>query len=126
MLGLGPGEIILVAVVIIVVVGPDRLPHFMRAAGRMYGQLRRTADEMRRAFVLEADRQDASARYEEIKRRREMATHAEPPVPGGVAQQKRTLKPSEEEAHQEVHAQVEQAMKQRHQVASEPVEVGEE
>jgi len=70
LLGLGPGEIILVALAVIVVIGPDRLPHFMRSAGRMYGQLRRAADEMRRSLVLEADRQDAEDRYQEMRRRR--------------------------------------------------------
>ena len=73
MLGLGPAEILFVALVIIVVVGPDRLPRFMRTAGRLYGQLRRAADEMRRSLVLEADRQDANERYEELRRRRAAA-----------------------------------------------------
>ena len=75
MLGLGPGEIILVLIVVIVVVGPDRLPQFMRGAGRLYSQFRRAADEMRRSLVLEADRQDAEARYEEMQRRRDEQPH---------------------------------------------------
>ena len=77
MLGLGPGELLLVLIVVIVVVGPDRLPQFMRGAGRLYSQLRRAADEMRRSLVLEADRQDAEARYEEMQRRRGEAPHVE-------------------------------------------------
>ena len=80
MLGLGPGEIILVALAVIVVIGPDRLPHFMRSAGRMYGQLRRAADEMRRSLVLEADRQDAEERYQEMRRRRAEGPDERPTV----------------------------------------------
>lgn len=88
MLGLGPGEIILVALAVIVVIGPDRLPHFMRSAGRMYGQLRRAADEMRRSLVLEADRQDAEERYQEMRRRRAEGQEVTPEVEsqGAVSQ----------------------------------------
>ena len=73
MLNLGLGEILVIAALILVVVGPDRLPFFMRWAGRQYGTLRRAADDMRRAFVLEADRQDADARYRELQERRRKA-----------------------------------------------------
>lgn len=71
MLSLGFWEIVVIAVLAIVVVGPERLPYVMRSIGRYYGQMRRMADEMRRAMVLEADRQDAEIRYAEMKRRRE-------------------------------------------------------
>ena len=73
MLGLGLGEIILIAIVILVVVGPDRLPKFMRTAGRIYGQFRRAADEMRRTLTLEADRQDAEERFKRLQERRKKA-----------------------------------------------------
>ena len=76
MLGLGIGEILLIAIVLLVVVGPERLPKFMRTAGRIYGQMRRTADEMRRALVLEADRQDAEDRYQKLQERRRTAAEA--------------------------------------------------
>lgn len=70
MLGLGWGEILLVAGVALVVVGPERLPRLLRDLGRMYGQVRRTADELRRSFVLEAERQDAEERYQKLQERR--------------------------------------------------------
>jgi Tat protein translocase TatB subunit len=85
MLGLGPGEILLVAVVVIVVVGPDRLPQFMRGAGRLYSQFRKAADEMRRSLVLEADRQDAESRYGEMQRRRKEALEKTPESPSSGA-----------------------------------------
>lgn len=76
MLSIGLSEILLIAVVAIVIVGPERLPHVMRQLGRWYGQLRRAADELRRAFVLEADRQDAEERYSKLQERRRSAAEA--------------------------------------------------
>ena len=65
MFSFGFGEILIIGVVLLLFVGPDRLPQLMRTAGRAYGQLRRAADEMRRAFMMEADRVDAALRVEE-------------------------------------------------------------
>lgn len=76
MFSLGWGEMAVIAIVALVVVGPERLPHAMRQAGRWYGQLRRTADDLRRAFVLEADRQDAAQRYRDLQERRRVAQEA--------------------------------------------------
>ena len=76
MLSIGLTEILLIATVAILVVGPDRLPKVMRQLGRWYGQLRRAADELRRAFVLEADRQDAEERYSRLQERRREAVAA--------------------------------------------------
>ena len=73
MLGLGVGELLLIAVVVLVVIPPSSLPKFMRSAGQYYGQIRRMADEMRRALVLEADRQDADERYRSMMKRRQKA-----------------------------------------------------
>ena len=73
MLGIGVGELLLIGVVVLVVVGPEQLPRMMRSAGRQYGQLRRAADEIRRAFTLEADRMDAEDRAKEFQRRRDEA-----------------------------------------------------
>lgn len=76
MLGVGLPELVLIAGVALVVVGPERLPRVMRELGRWYGQLRRAADELRRAFTLEADRQDATERYKQLQERRKKAQEA--------------------------------------------------
>lgn len=76
MLSLGWGEIFLMGAVALVVVGPERLPRLLRELGRYYGQLRRAADELRRSFVLEADRQDAEERYAKLQERRQAAADA--------------------------------------------------
>ena len=76
LLGIGFTEILLIGMVVLLVVGPEKLPHLMRTAGRHYGQLRRSADELRRAFVLEADRQDAEARMQALRERRKQQAEA--------------------------------------------------
>ena len=48
MLNLGLTEIIVVLVVAIVVVGPERLPTVVRWLGRQYGKLMRASDELPR------------------------------------------------------------------------------
>lgn len=73
MLGLGMSEILLVCAVVLIAVGPERLPQLMRTIGRHYGKMRRSADELRRAFVLEADRQDAEARIDALREKRSQA-----------------------------------------------------
>lgn len=76
MLGLGLGEITLLFAVLLVVVGPERIPQVLSWAGRAYGKLRRASDELRRAFVVEADRVDAEERQHRLKERRARAEEA--------------------------------------------------
>lgn len=73
MLGLGWQEIALIAILAIVVVGPERLPQMLRFLGKQYGKVRRASDELRRAFMLEADRGEAEARAAELRKRRAQA-----------------------------------------------------
>ncbi|MBT3217588.1 MAG: twin-arginine translocase subunit TatB [Proteobacteria bacterium] len=73
MLSIGFWELLLVGVVLLVVVGPERMPKMMRFLGKAYGKLRRAADELRRAFVLEADRMDSQERFDELQQRRQKA-----------------------------------------------------
>ena len=73
MLNLGLTEIIVVLVVAIVVVGPERLPTVVRWLGRQYGKLMRSSDELRKAFVIEADRAEAEVRAKELRKRRDEA-----------------------------------------------------
>ncbi len=55
MLGIGPEELLLVALLALLVLGPERLPKVMRDMGRVVGDLRRTSDELRNEF-LNADK----------------------------------------------------------------------
>jgi sec-independent protein translocase protein TatB len=60
MFDIGWSEILVIAVVAIIVVGPKDLPRMLRTFGRMMGQVRRTANEFRRQFddaLRDAERQ---------------------------------------------------------------------
>lgn len=46
----GLGELILIAIIALLVFGPERLPELARTAGRLLGQLRRGAEEVQRAL----------------------------------------------------------------------------
>ncbi|MCB9665565.1 MAG: twin-arginine translocase subunit TatB [Alphaproteobacteria bacterium] len=89
MFGLGLGELLLIGVVALLVVGPEHIPPLMRDIGRFVGQMRRAADDLRRAFVLEADRMDEEDRLRKLKARREQADAARKEAEaqtGGLAQ----------------------------------------
>lgn len=73
MLNFGLTEMLVVVILAIVVVGPDRLPEMMRFLGRQYGKLMRASEELRRAFMIEAEKVDAERRAEELRKRREEA-----------------------------------------------------
>lgn len=50
MFDIGGSELLVIAVLAILVVGPKELPGMLRTFGRMIGKLRRTADEFRKHF----------------------------------------------------------------------------
>ena len=49
------GETLVIAVVIIILFGPRRLPDMLRKAGRIFGELRKASEEFKRQ-VMEIDR----------------------------------------------------------------------
>jgi Sec-independent protein translocase protein TatA len=46
MFGIGISEIILIGFIIIVFIKPEDLPKFLRSAGRLYGKLKKTYNEL--------------------------------------------------------------------------------
>ncbi len=55
MFGIGTEELMLILVIALVVLGPERMPKLARDLGRMVGDFRRTSDELRNEF-LNADK----------------------------------------------------------------------
>jgi sec-independent protein translocase protein TatB len=51
----GPLEILVVAVIALIVFGPDKLPDIARRVGKTAAELRRLADEAREEFQVEFD-----------------------------------------------------------------------
>ena len=81
MLNLGIGEIAFIVVVAIVVVGPDNLPTVIRFIGKQYGKLMRTSNELKRAFVIEADlvhEKERQERRDKIVKAAKDDIHTEP------------------------------------------------
>lgn len=64
---------LLIGVVILVFVGPDRIPEMMSTAGKWYGKFRRMSDDLRRAFNTEVARVEADKRRDELDSRRREA-----------------------------------------------------
>ena len=73
MLNFGLSEFLIIALLSLVVVGPERLPTMVRFLGRQYGKLMRASRELRRAFILEADRIEAEERAEILQQRKKEA-----------------------------------------------------
>ena len=55
MFGIGTGELLLIAFIALLVLGPERMPQLMRDVGKAMGDLRKTSDELQQEF-LNADR----------------------------------------------------------------------
>src|SRR5207245_1862614 len=51
MFGIGTGELLLILVIALIVLGPERMPRMARDIGRVVGELRRTSDELRDEFM---------------------------------------------------------------------------
>jgi len=59
----------------LVIVGPERLPQVFRFVGKQYGKAIRASNDLKRAFMLEADRQDSDRRVAILRERRQQAKH---------------------------------------------------
>lgn len=51
MFGIGTGELLLMLVLALLVLGPERMPRLARDIGKTVGDLRRTSDELRQEFL---------------------------------------------------------------------------
>jgi sec-independent protein translocase protein TatB len=88
MLDIGAGELLVILIVAVVVIGPKDLPLAMRTAGRWIGKVRRVSAHFRSgidAMVREAELEEMEKKWkaqnEEIMRRSAALTEAEAGAP---------------------------------------------
>lgn len=58
MMKLGPGEIILIVAVALVVFGPSRLPELGRAIGKGIGELRQASNDLKKNLEINEDMEE--------------------------------------------------------------------
>lgn len=68
MFGVGPMELLLIAVVVLMFYGPDKLPEIMRKLGKVYVQMRRHSEDFRGAFNQMVREAEDEVRLEEVKK----------------------------------------------------------
>ncbi len=84
MFGIGGPELLLILLIALIVLGPERMPKAARDIGRVLGDLRRTSDELREEF-LNADKQlEAAAKKTEQPPQSAIAAPAAPADPEGA------------------------------------------
>ena len=91
MFGIGPAEVIVIAVVALMVFGPDRLPEFARQAGRLVRQLRQLAKGAQGSLREELGPEYADLKLTDLDPRQAIRKHIleamdeEDPVVGAAA-----------------------------------------
>lgn len=79
MFGVGGGEFIVIALLALIVVGPEQLPGLMRKAGQTASQLRSMSNSLRTEFMNGIDQADVTKWGK--------GTNDDPVVPRGYSQQ---------------------------------------
>jgi sec-independent protein translocase protein TatB len=87
MFNVGPGEILLISVVALLLLGPDKLPELARGLGRAFREFRKHTDEVRGMVEREFYRMDQDVLQEAPKK--------EPPSVSSVSASHFGLSPSE-------------------------------
>ena len=94
-MGIGFLELVVIAVVALVLLGPQRLPEVLQQLGRFYVQFRRTSSEFKSAFDDVVRKAEEEMRIEEIRRLNELAKAQEIKLEEALRQDVLTAKPQE-------------------------------
>jgi sec-independent protein translocase protein TatB len=79
--GIGPSELIVLVVVGLLILGPERLPRVATQIGRWVGRARRTANQLRYQLEREITLADIEGKKKEKEKEQQARKSAEPPDP---------------------------------------------
>jgi sec-independent protein translocase protein TatB len=68
MLGIGGSEIVIIALLVLIIFGPSKLPQMARDIGRFVGEARRSIDEFRDELTAAPDEDDEDEEDQRKKR----------------------------------------------------------
>lgn len=68
MLGIGPGEMVVIGILFLVIFGPNKLPTMARDLGKFVTEARRSIDEFKDELTAEHDDEDDDEDREDGKR----------------------------------------------------------
>jgi sec-independent protein translocase protein TatB len=86
MLDIGPGELLLVAIIGLLVLGPQRLPKVAAEIGKWVGRARRTATQLRRQLEREIELSDLQTPPPQNPPPQNPFTQSQPPAPPAAPQ----------------------------------------
>jgi sec-independent protein translocase protein TatB len=64
MFGIGGSELLVIFIIALVVVGPDKLPEIARAIGKVFGEFQKATDDLKREMDLSATQKEKSDQEE--------------------------------------------------------------
>jgi sec-independent protein translocase protein TatA len=66
MLGIGMPELIVIAVIALIVIGPDKLPGLAKTLGRIFGELKKATNEFKETMEVESKMADVKKAFDGI------------------------------------------------------------
>jgi Tat protein translocase TatB subunit len=66
MLGIGMPELIVIAVIALIVIGPEKLPGLAKTFGRMFGELKKATNEFKDTMEVESKMADVKKAFDGI------------------------------------------------------------
>ena len=66
MLGIGMPELIVIAVIALIVIGPEKLPGLAKTLGRMFGELKKATNEFKETMEVESKMADVKKAFDGI------------------------------------------------------------
>lgn len=78
MFGIGFSELVVIAIVALIFVGPKRLPEVMKQAGKLFVHIRRTANDVKGTFDQVVREAEDEIRKQEVEEMRQLMAGAKP------------------------------------------------